>query len=274
MINSVGIIGGDKRQKYLSELFRSSGASVHTAMNSLCGADRLTDALSASIIVLPVPLSRAGTHLNCTYAEKPIELNCLYNLLPIGGTVFGLGAEKAAEIGCVAYDYASREDFAINNALPTAEGAIALAINACDGVLCSSRCLVVGYGRIGKLLAVRLDALGAHVTVAARSAGDIATANAFGFETIRSDRLGDYDLDYECIFNTVPARLLEPVADKISRRTVIELASAPFGISGECARENSITLVNGSGLPGRTAPKYAAKVIFSTIQSIIAEECL
>jgi dipicolinate synthase subunit A len=274
MLDSVAIIGGDRRQKYLSELFLRGGTVVYTALNDLCGGGDLAAALAAGNIILPVPLSRDGVHLNAACTAQQLELDCLFSMLPRGKRLFGLPADKASELGCSGYDYAARSDFALANALPTAEGAISMAVNASDGVICHSRCMIVGYGRIGKLLAVRLDGLGAFVTIACRSATDRAVAGSYGFNVIDSSALDKYDFDYDYVFNTVPVRLLEPVADRMAGSVLIELASAPYGMSSAAAEEAGIKLCLGTGLPGKTAPKYAAEVIYATIHSIIAEECL
>ena len=44
-----------------------------------------------------------------------------------------------------------------------------------------SRVLVIGYGRVGRLLAHRLKGLGARVTVSARSFRDLAWIEAYGY---------------------------------------------------------------------------------------------
>lgn len=274
MLDSVAIIGGDRRQKYLSELFLKDGTVVYTALNDLCSGATLEAALAANNIILPIPLSRDGIHLNAACTAQELELNCLYSMMPRGKRLFGLPADKAAALDCIGYDYAARNDFALANALPTAEGAISMAVNASDGVICRSRCLIVGYGRIGKLLAVRLDGLGAFVTIACRSATDRAVAGSFGFDVIDSSAMDGYTFEYDYIFNTVPVRLLEPIADRLSGSVLIELASAPYGMSSQTADKAGVRLCLGTGLPGKTAPKYAAEVIYSTIHSIIAEECL
>ena len=57
--------------------------------------------------------------------------------------------------------------------------------------LWGSRVLVTGWGRVAKILALRLYALGALVTVAARKDGDRAMARALGLDSC------DYDGIYE-----------------------------------------------------------------------------
>ncbi len=72
------------------------------------------------------------------------------------------------------------EELAVANAVPTAEGAIQIALEELPITLHGARALVIGYGRLGKALAQRLDGLGARVTVAARSWEALAWAQSRG----------------------------------------------------------------------------------------------
>ena len=76
--------------------------------------------------------------------------------------------EKAAERKIRLVDYFADDALAALNAIPTCEGAIGILLSRRERVLWNSRVLVVGFGRIGKLLAQRLAGFGALVTVAAR----------------------------------------------------------------------------------------------------------
>ena len=65
--------------------------------------------------------------------------------------------------------YWSDPIFALENAALTAEGAAELIMRRTDRALPGLQVLVVGFGRIGSMLADKLAALGASVTAAARS---------------------------------------------------------------------------------------------------------
>lgn len=60
--------------------------------------------------------------------------------------------------------------------MPTAEGCLALLLQLRRRTIWESDFLVLGYGRIGRAVARRLDLLGGHTTVAARNA--VQRANA------------------------------------------------------------------------------------------------
>ena len=91
--------------------------------------------------------------------------------------------------GARLYDYAARDDFAVLNAVPTAEGAIACAMSAYEGTIAGSSCLVTGYGRIGKVLARLLKAVGSRVTVSARRGSDKAYIRALGYRFVNTEEL-------------------------------------------------------------------------------------
>ena len=78
--------------------------------------------------------------------------------------------------------YARREEYRIANARLTAEGAIAL-LRPETG-LSGAHVLLLGYGRIARLLARELQKAGALVTAAARSAEQRAWAEAEGVEAL------------------------------------------------------------------------------------------
>lgn len=61
-----------------------------------------------------------------------------------------------------------REELAVLNTIATAEGAIEIAIANTNKILHGSNVLVLGFGRIGKVLARKLAGLSTKVTCAAR----------------------------------------------------------------------------------------------------------
>lgn len=67
-------------------------------------------------------------------------------------------------------DYFQRPELECLNAVPTAEGCLALLLQLRRRTIWESDFLVLGYGRIGRAVARRLDLLGGHTTVAARNA--------------------------------------------------------------------------------------------------------
>ena len=91
--------------------------------------------------------------------------------------------------------------------------------------------LVTGWGRVAKILALRLYALGALVTVAARKDGDRAMARALGLDSCDFDGIYEQAEEFDFVANTVPARVLEDgvyapyTAAELMRETIYTVIS-------------------------------------------------
>lgn len=159
------------------------------------------------------------------------------------------------------------------NALPTAEGALQLAMENTERTIHASRCLVIGYGRIGKLLAERLLALGAEVTVSARRYGDLAWIDAWGYQSLRTGALTGELERFDLIFNTAPALILDAARLEEVREdcVILDLASAPGGVDFDAARRLGRQVIAAPGLPGKAAPRSAAAAIRESIYHILEE---
>ena len=76
------------------------------------------------------------------------------------------------------FDVLNQEGVSILNAIPTAEGAISVAMNMTNFTIHKSNVLVMGYGNIGKILSKMLYGIGAKVYCEARNKKDIAFIEA------------------------------------------------------------------------------------------------
>ena len=167
----------------------------------------------------------------------------------------------------------NREETQVANAVPTAEGALQLAMESTDRTLHGSRCLIIGYGRIGRLLADRLLALGAEVTVSARKYGDLAWIEAWGYRGVQTGALTGQLDRFDLIFNTAPALILDGTRLREAREdcVIIDLASAPGGVDLEAAKRLSRRAIPAPGLPGKVAPRTAAAAIRDSVYHILKE---
>ena len=191
-IMKIAILGGDARSSVVARLFARDGADVSvfalphscthppspTAEAALAGAD---------VVILPLPVSCDGEHLNCALPEPP-RVSTILSLTEPGTLVLGgLIGEKFIEEGAVAslemFDYFECEPLQIRNARATAEGAVAIAVTSIPRTIFSSEIAVTGYGRTARQLTHLLLALGAKVTVCARSDDALAWAEADGAKT-------------------------------------------------------------------------------------------
>ncbi|MEG2120221.1 MAG: NAD(P)-dependent oxidoreductase, partial [Pseudoflavonifractor sp.] len=184
------------------------------------------------------------------------------------------GAETiAAERGLVLHDYFAREELAVANAVPTAEGAIQIALEELPITLHGARVLVIGYGRVGKLTAHRLAGLGARVSVAARKYADLAWAEAMGYGVEQTGQLLGWLCGYDLVVNTVPARVLSEreLHDLKPGCLVIDLASKPGGVDFDGAARLGVKVIWALSLPGKVAPETAGRSIKNTVYNILSE---
>ena len=122
--------------------------------------------------------------------------------------------------------------------------------------------------RLGKLLAKTLKAFECRIDVAARKEEDFAWIDAYGYKKVTYSSLDDKLSEYDVIFNTVPVLLLdEPMLEKINKDClIIDLASKPGGIDFDKAKDLGIKTNWALGLPGKVAPKTAAKYMKRIIE--------
>lgn len=149
----------------------------------------LCDALKADIIVLPLPAEKNG-YLSGTELTMESLLRSLRREHRIfAGNVGNDASTLAQALGLTITDYFASEELSVRNAIPTAEGAIEAAMKHTSVTLHGTPCLVLGFGRIGKVLAHDLSALGAKVSVSARKRSDLAWIDAFGYAPLHTNRL-------------------------------------------------------------------------------------
>lgn len=282
MINTFGVIGGDERMKYLAQSIAADGYPV-----CVCGLEKLGTcrgaaecdlpqlAAKSSVILLPLPATKDGLFLNAPYAENEIRLDDDFTRLFMHKTVCGgmlqrLTASSSLWREIEPEDYYRREELAVGNAIPTAEGAVGIAIREYPGTINGAKCLITGFGRIGKNLAIILRGMGAEVFCAARKKADLMQMRAFGVQPLTYREIGRR---FDLIFNTVPAKVLtSPVLMQQTRDTlIIELASAPGGTDLKRAEELHLHVIDAPSLPGRVAPKTAAEYIKEAVYNILEE---
>lgn len=282
MINTFGVIGGDERMKYLAQSIAADGYPV-----CVCGLEKLGTcrgaaecdlpqlAAKSSVILLPLPATKDGLFLNAPYAENEIRLDddfarFFMHKTVCGGMLQRLTASSSLWREIEPEDYYRREELAVGNAIPTAEGAVGIAIREYPGTINGAKCLITGFGRIGKNLAIILRGMGAEVFCAARKKADLMQMRAFGVQPLTYREI---NRRFDLIFNTVPAKVLtSPVLMQQTRDTlIIELASAPGGTDLKRAEELHLHVIDAPSLPGRVAPKTAAEYIKEAVYNILEE---
>lgn len=283
------VLGGDMRQVYLARLLHADGHMItvsalglHPFPREIHIAETPAKALErAQAVILPIPIVRENDRLNAPLCSTSYALDDILQAVPFDIPVFG-GA-ISPPIANMAHchklqliDLLAREDLAIRNAVPTAEGAIELAMAKLPITLHGARVLVIGNGRIGRLLAEKLSALHARVWVSARSPRDFAQIESAGLTALDTRALSGHLSDLDLIVNTVPALVLDAdaLAETPMSCLIIDLASRPGGVDFAAADALGRQAIHALSLPGKVAPMTAAGAIRDTIYSILQEENL
>ncbi|MFX3632971.1 MAG: dipicolinate synthase subunit DpsA [Candidatus Pristimantibacillus sp.] len=169
-----------------------------------------------------------------------------------------------------------RDDVAIYNSIPTAEGALMMAIQNTDITIHGSVTMVLGFGRTGFTLARTLQGLGAKVLVGVRRGEHFARASEMGFQPFYIHNLLQYTGNIDLLFNTIPTMIVtaQIIANLPSRAVIIDLASKPGGTDFRFAEKRGIKALLAPGLPGIVAPKTAGRIIADCITQLIMDDSI
>lgn len=284
LLNKISVIGGDLRLVTLVEMLKKDGIFVYTyglekAENNygiMCNS--LEDAIKeAEIIIAPIPLSSNGETINAPFSEKEISVQELAEKLQgktlIAGAIRQELLKQLEEKNVQVIDMLKREELAVLNAISTAEGAIKIAIEETSRTLHRSNILVMGFGRIGKVLSNMLKGMGANVYCEARKNSDLAWIKAYGYVPIHLNNLDEYLGKFDIIINTIPYVVLnETNLNKVKKDCLlIDLASNPGGIDKKEVKKQNLKFVWALSLPGKVAPITSAEYIKDTLYNILKE---
>ena len=262
-MKKIVIVGGDNRFLHLYKKLKEKGLKVESL--GLFSNDN-ADLSVADVVILPIPASRDKIHITAPLTNREILVADIENKIPENALVLSGGNPFNNR---KVTDYLKLDDYAILNAIPTAEGAIAYAIENTQKMLFKSNVLVVGFGRVGKVLANRLYALGAKVTVSARNLFDKGLIKAFGYDYSKTQNLNNDLKNYDIIFNTLDFSVLDDKTVKaINPELIIDL-STKGGINFEFAENSGIKATKLPALPAKTAPYTAAEILFYTIYNLL-----
>lgn len=283
---SITLFGGDLRHAYMADLLAKKNFQVtiyavplYFSSKGCYKASSLSEAVKRSrFLIGPTPLSRDETKITSRESYTDLTIDHLFkDLTPKHKLIAGgltSNIKKSCDAKGIAYfDFLSDESTARLNAIATAEGAIMEAISNSNGNLHGSRCLILGCGRCGTVLAEKCKALNARVTICARNK-DLSTYCAVhGFESAHILALKDIVEGYDYIFNTIPSLVLNyPVLLRVSADTaIIDIASSPGGVDYKAAESLNLNAGNYLGLPGKVAPKSSAKILVDTVLRYIKE---
>ena len=243
------LFSADKRMMKIKELLEADGHEVflHTE----------DDYMKGDVLILPVPMTDDGVCIKGTDIK-------ISSLADFGGTVTGGLVPKEYPF---IKDYFKNEEVEIANAVPTAEGAVELAIKETEIALASATVLITGFGRIAKILSKILKGFDCKIKIAARKADQLAYIKALGFEPADI-----YNLPSDCdvVINTVPAPVLDKKYIRSLKKStlIIDLASKPGGCDFEECEKRGIKAIHALSLPSKYAPSTAGEILYKSIVKI------
>jgi dipicolinate synthase subunit A len=282
----ISIIGGDYRIIKLIEMLHEDGYKIYTY--GLEGAEELLslenvemcptiqETVSYSkVVVGPIPFSSDRKNLSAPFGRNKIEIDAVLEALRgkclISGNINI--KEKLEQNNIEIIDLQKREEFTVLNTIATAEGTIQIAMQETQRTLHGNNILVMGFGRVGKVLSKMLSGIGAKVYCEARKDEDIAWIKAYGYEPIRLNELNENLSKFDIIINTIPFQILDKERLDLVKKDVviIDLASNPGGVDIKEAKNRHLKVIWALSLSGKVAPISGAEFIKETLYHVLKE---
>ena len=285
----LSIIGGDLRIIKLAIMLAKDGNEIYSYglekaedlknVTNITQCDTLRKAIeNVEVVIGPIPLSSNGNTVNMPFSDQELTIRELMHNInakifiagSISPEVYELANDEYVEI----IDIMKREELAVLNTIATAEGTIQVAIENTNKILHGSEVLILGFGRIGKVLARKLAGLSVKVTCAARKDEDLAWIHAYGHKATNINNIGENLKQYDIIINTVPHLILTEEKIKYVKQDalLIDLASNPGGIDKKAVKDQKLKFVWALSLPGKVAPTTSAEFIKDTVYNILKDE--
>lgn len=280
-------VGGDARQleviAQVTELDASAALigfeDIHRSYPDTVHATLSEEVFSnADAVVLPMAGADDDGRVVSQFTQDSIVLKEAHFAAMRAGTLVFTGIARAyLKEQCQTHDLVlvelmALDEVAILNSIPTAEGAIAMAMEHTDITIHGADTVVLGFGRCGQTLARTLLALGARVTVIARDPAMQARATEMGMQARGMGGLEAVMSKTDIAFNTIPYPVLTAEVLKSTPTTcvIIDIASKPGGTDFRFAERRRIHAILTPSLPGIVAPKTAGRIIGNTVTRVLA----
>jgi dipicolinate synthase subunit A len=284
----IAVLGGDDRELILISELVKMGATLAVAgfprdkivQGAFAVNSVETACKEAEVIILPLPGTDTEGRIRAVYAEESLFLtekavaSFAENALVIIGSARQYLKDWAEKYKFTLLETVELDQIAIPNSIPTAEGAIQIAMENSRITIHGSKSCIIGFGRVALTLARTLKALGAYVYVVARNRGQLARAAEMGCIKAGYHELPGILNEMDFVFNTVPAMILnkELLKHANPELIIIDLASQPGGTDFEAANRYGIKAILAPGLPGKVAPISAGQILADVIPDLIIDE--
>ena len=267
------MMGGDLRNFFLAKLLSKEKHEVKVygfeKIENFKECETYENMISSSeIVVLPIPFTKDKKTINMPLSNRNIRIQELAYHLENKTIFVGNMPEDIQEIlkekQNEVIDFMKKEEFAVLNAIPTAEATIEIILKNTNKILQGSHCLILGFGRIGKVLAHKLQGLAVDVTCMVTNELEKAWATAYGYQITTIEKLQNYYTkikQYDIIINTIPKIIFKEELREIKKETlVIDLASKPYGIDRKIVEEENINFIEALGLPRKISTNDISKI--------------
>lgn len=285
-MTKISIIGGDLRIIKFAEMLSEEGFEVYTygleqselinKNDKIIKCNSLDEiAEKSKIAISSIPLSSNGINVNMPFSEQKLQVSELENILDgkvfIAGRIKDETYEKLKNTKII--DLLKREELTVLNTIATAEGAIQVAMEETTRTLHGSNILIMGFGRISKVLSNMLKGIGANVYCETTKTVNTSWIKAYGYTPVLFSELNDNLGKFDIIINTVPHIILDDSnLDYLKKDCVIiDVASTPGGVDKKAAKTRDLKLIWALSLPGKVAPTTSAEYIKDTFYNVIRE---
>jgi len=268
----------DMRQVYLAEILTKRGNHVRCLdiRNQSTIKEQLVKLRvflsEADILILPIPVTKG---IEEAELNEILNKNVKNETIVMGGCFLPKQQKILEERGIRYLDFMEDEVVTEENAVATAEGAIAELVRNCPYNIEGSKIIVAGYGCCGKAIAKRLGILGARVTVLARRSETRKQAKQDGFYAVDFAFGPEEAMGAVMLVNTVPAPVITRLIIRELPRDayILDIASSPGGTDFACAKESGISADLVLGIPGRFSPKASAYILARAMERFMLVDC-
>lgn len=260
----------DKRQEQLAGYL--PGKIIRMDWRRETDKNRMRETLEqCDRLILPTPVSKIEKNTDvCKILKEELIRKPARKRTLFGGAASAEWNRLFEEAEVTFYDLMRDEETVRKNACITAEATVAEILKYSSHSIRGQKIIVCGYGRCGREIANLLTAMGAKITVLARSREARKLARQEGHEAVDFCYAPEEAYGAGTVVNTVPAQVIrEPFLREMHEDTVvIDIASRPGGTDLMAAEACGIKVVAALGLPGKYTTKSSARVLADTIMRL------
>lgn len=282
---TIGFLGGDQRETMLMRYLKKLGANIcifGDSPSEILAQEihSLPDFMAkVDVLIGPMPGIDNDAKLKKAYAKEGVFIDRAFFTMLGTKKPFLIGVvpeaiyKQGLQMGAKIISTTDLDEIAVLNAIPTAEGAIQIALGESQRTLFGSTVVIFGLGRIGRVLGKRLALLGSKVYGVARRAASYAWGEELGIMPLREEDFASVLNKTHFVFNTVPSLVVDREILSLCKKEaiIIDLSTAPGGIDFIAAEEMNLKALLCLGLPGKMFPESAGEIICQEYPNLIIE---